>query len=110
MLPHVIHYPKDTIDDNPLIITKTNDIAKLNDKSWSSIVVHGRLYLGLLYELKVNDYPRIQFIQFCDKSITAISSLIISNLPELKFLIIGDESFKETTSLTLSSILYYKYY
>ena len=67
--------------------------------------MNGRLFDEMKDELILNDYPRIQFIQFCDKSITAISSLIISNLPELKFLIIGDESFKETTSLTLSSIL-----
>ena len=105
MLPHVIHYPKDTIDDNPLIITKTNDIAKLNDKSWSSIVVHGRLYLGLLYELKVNDYPRIQFIHVQDNVFQTVIRLTISNLPELKLLVVEDWSFSQTITVTLSSIL-----
>ena len=104
MLPHVIHYPKDTIDDNPLFITDENDIAKLDDKSWSSIVVHGRLYLGLLYELKVNDYPRIQFIHVQDNVFQTVIRLTISNLPELKLLVVEDWSFSCAITVTLSSI------
>ena len=105
MLPHVIHYPKDTIDDNPLIITKTNDIAKLNDKSWSSITMNEKLYLGRLYELIVNYYPRIQFIHVQDNIYHGISNVTISNLPELKLLVVEDWSFSQTITVTLSSIL-----
>ena len=104
MLPHVIHYPKDTIDDNPLFITDENDIAKLNDKNWSSITMNEQLCLGFQYELIVNYYPRIQFIHVQDNIYHGISNVTISNLPELKLLVVEDWSFSYAITVTLSSI------
>ena len=104
MLPHVIHYPKDTIDDNPLFIMVEENIAKLNDKSWSSITMNEKLYLGRLYELKVNDYSRIQFIHVQDNVFQTVIRLTISNLPELKLLVVEDWSFSRAITVSLSSI------
>ena len=81
-----------------------DDIAKLNDKSWSSITMNEKLYLGWLYESKVNDYSRIQFIHVQDNVFRTVFRLTISNLPELKLLVVEDWSFSQTITVTLSSI------
>ena len=94
----------DIIDDNPLVIEKEDDYAKLNDKNWSSIIVKEKLFNEMRNELILNDYPHVQFIHIQEELFKNISSLIISNLPELKLLIFEYNSFCETTSLTLSSI------
>ena len=104
IIPHVIQWSNDIIDDNPLVIESEDDYAKLNDKTWSSITVKEGLFEEMRNELILNDYPHIQFIHIQEDSFKNISSLTISNLPELKFLIIEDNSFYETTNLTLSSI------
>ena len=104
ILPHVIQWSNDIVDDNPLVIENEDDYAKLNDKNWSSIIVKEGLFEEMRNELILNDYPHIQFIHIQRGSFKNISSLTISNLPELKFLIIESCSFYETTSLTLSSI------
>ena len=104
ILPHVIQWSNDIVDDNPLVIESEDDYAKLNDKTWSSIIVKEGLFEEMRNELILNDYPHIQFIHIQEDSFKNISSLTISNLPELKFLIIEDNSFKKTTNLTLSSI------
>ena len=80
------------------------NIAKLNDKSWSSITMHEKLYLGLQYELTVNNYSRIQFIHVQDNVFGGIISLTISNLPELKLLVVEDWSFSRAITVSLSSI------
>ena len=104
ILPHVIQWSNDIIDDNPLVIESEDDYAKLNDKNWSSIIVKEGLFEETRNELILNDYPHIQFIHIQGGSFENISSLTISNLPELKFLIFEYGSFFETTSLTLLSI------
>ena len=106
MLPHVIQWSKDIVDDNPLVIESEDDYAKLNDKTWSNITVKEGLFEEMRDELILNDYPHIQFIHIQGGSFKNISSLTISNLPKLEFLISEWDSFKETTSLTLSSIFY----
>ena len=63
-----------------------------------------KLYLGWLYESKVNDYSRIQFIHVQDNVSQGVFRLTISNLPELKLLVVEKWSFSHTSSLTLSSI------
>ena len=104
ILPHVIQWSNDIVDDNPLVIESEDDYAKLNDKTWSSITVKEGLFEEMRDELILNDYPHIQFIHIQGGSFENISSLTISDLPELKFLVFEYSSFKETTSLTLSSI------
>ena len=104
ILPHVIQWSNDIIDDNPLVIESEDDYAKLNDKTWSSITVKEGLFEEMRNELILNDYPHVQFIHIQKGSFENISSLTISNLPELICLIIEDWSFSSTTSLTLSSI------
>ena len=104
ILPHVIQWSNDIVDDNPLVIENEDDYGKLNDKNWSSIIVKEGLFEEMRDELILNDYPHIQFIHFQKGSFEIISSLTISNLPELKFLIVEYESFCITTSVTLSSI------
>ena len=99
--PHIKQVEKDY---NPLIIENENEIAKLNDKTWSSIIVKEGLFEEMRNELILNDYPHIQFIHIQKISFKNISSLNISNLPELKYLIFENNSFHETTNLTLSSI------
>ena len=96
--------PIDYVIDNPLFIENENELDKLNDKNWSSIIVKEGLLEEMEDELILNDYPHIQFIHFQKGSFEIISSLTISNLPELKYLTVENESFFETTSLTLSSI------
>ena len=95
----------DIVDDNPLIIENEDDFGKLNDKTWSSIIVKEELFKEMRDELILNDYPHVQFIHIQVDSFKNISSLTMSNLPELICLIIEDCSFEETNSLTLSSIL-----
>ena len=104
ILPHVIQLSNDIVDDNPLVIENEDDYAKLNDKNWSSITVKKGLFKEMGDELKLNDYPHVQFIHIQHDSFKTISNLTISNLPKLKFLISEKDSFYETTSLTLSSI------
>ena len=101
ILPHIKQVEN---DDNPLVIENEDDFGKLNDKTWSSIIVKEGLFEEMRNELILNDYPHIQFIHIQEDSFKNISSLTISNLPELKFLIIEDNSFENTTSVTLSSI------
>ena len=104
IIPNVIQWSNDIVDDNPLVIENEDDFAKLNDKNWSSITVKEELFEEMEDELILNDFPHVQFIHIQEDSFKNISSLTISNLPELKFLIIEDNSFYETTKLTLSSI------
>ena len=63
-----------------------------------------KLYLGLLYKVKVNDYSRIQFIHVQDNVSQGVFRLTISNLPELKLLVVEDWSFSCAITVTLSSI------
>ena len=104
IIPHVDMIPIDFVNNNPLVIENENELNKLNDKSWSSIIVKEGLFEEMRNELILNDYPHIQFIHIQEDSFKNISSLTISNLPELKYLIFEDDSFSSTTSLTLSSI------
>ena len=87
ILPHVIQLSNDIVDDNPLVIENEDDFDKLNDKNWSSIIVKEGLFEKMEDELRLNDYPHIQFIHIQRESFQNISSLTISNLPELKLLI-----------------------
>ena len=105
IIPHVIQWSNDIVDDNPLVIENEDDYAKLNDKNWSSIIVKQGLFKEMRNELILNDFPHVQFIHIQGGSFRIVSSLTISNLPELKLLIFEDNTFHDTTSLTLSSIL-----
>ena len=104
IIPHVIQWSSDIVDDNPLIIENEDDYGKLNDKNWSSIIVKERLFKEMRNELILNDFPHVQFIHIQGQLFKNISSLTISNLPELRFLIFEGSTFYSTTSLTLSSI------
>ena len=104
ILPHVIQWSNDIIDDNPLVIENEDDYAELTDKNWSSIIVKEELFEEIEDELILNDYPHIQFIHIQRESFKTITNLTISNLPELKLLVFEDESFYVTTIFTLSSI------
>ena len=79
ILPHVIQWSNDIVDDNPLVIENEDDYAKLNDKKWSSITVKEGLFEEMRDELILNNYPHIQFIHIQRESYKAISSLTISN-------------------------------
>ena len=105
IIPHVIQWSNDIVDNNPLVVNGYN-YAKVNDKNWSSIIVEEELFKEMRDELIMNDYPHVQFIHIQERSFENISSLTISNLPELRFLIFEGSTFYETTSLTLSSIFY----
>ena len=104
VLPHLIQWPDQDDDNNPLILAHDDEFDKLNDKSWSSITVNEDLFKEMRDELILNDYPHVQIIHIQRESFKTISSLTISNLPELRFLTIENGSFNKTTSLTLSSI------
>ena len=101
IIPHIKQIED---DDNPLVIENEDDFGKLNDKTWSSIIVKEGLFEEMRNEWILNDYPHVQFIHILRESFKNISSLTISNLPELKLLIFEDNTFHDTTSLTLSSI------
>ena len=104
IIPFVIQIDNDIVDDNPLVIENEDDISKLNDKNWSSIIVKEGLFNEMRDALILNDYPHVQFIHIQKHSFESISSLTISNLPELKLLTFEGDSYKETTSVTLESI------
>ena len=104
IIPFVIQWSNDIVDDNPLVLENEDDYAKLSDKNWSSIIVKEGLFEEMRNELMLNNYPHVQFIHIQIESYKAISSLTISNLPELKYLIFEYGSFYWTTSVTLSSI------
>ena len=103
ILPHVRKLPDGIVDKNPLVITTTDDFAKLTDKNWSSIMVN-ELLCEEKRELILNDYPRVQFIHICNKSLISIDSLTIYNLSQLRILEFEDDSLIKATSLILSSI------
>ena len=104
IIPFVIQIDNDIVDDNPLVIENEDDISKLNDKNWSSILVKEGLFRFMEYDLILNYYHHVQFIHIQNDSFKTISSLTISNLPELKLLVFEKNSFYETRRLTLSSI------
>ena len=104
ILPHVIQWSHDIVDDNPLVIENEDDYGKLNDKNWSSITVKQGLFDLRRNELILNDYPHVQFIHIQRGSFETISSLTISHLPKLKYLVFEYDSFSSTSSLDLSSI------
>ena len=107
ILPHLIQWPNQDDDNNPLILANDDEFDKLNDKSWSSITVNEDLFNEMRDEMVLNDYPHIQFILIQKESFRRISNLTISKLPELKTIIIEDNSFYNTISLTLLSIFYF---
>ena len=96
--------PIDFVNDNPLVIENENELDKLNDKNWSSIIVRQESFEELNNGLVFNDYPYTYRVLFEKSSLTSISSLTISNLPELVFLTCQYESLRNVTKLTLSSI------
>ena len=106
ILPHLIQWPDQDDDNNPLILANDNEFDKLNDKNWSSITVNEDLFNEMRDEMVLNDYPHVQYILIQKESFRRISNLTISKLPELKTIIIEDNSFYYTASLTLLSILY----
>lgn len=106
ILPHLIQWPNQDDDNNPLILANDNEFDKLNDKSWSSITVNEDLFKEMRDEMVLNDYPHVQYILIQKESFRRISNLTISKLPELKTIIIEDNSFYNTISLTLLSIFY----
>ena len=104
IIPHVDMLPIDFVNDNPLVIENENELDKLNDKNWSSIIVRRESFKELNNGLVFNDYPHTYRVLFEKSSLTSISSLTISNLPDLIFLICQYESLRNVTKLTLSSI------
>ena len=104
IIPHIFQLPDDIDDDNPLVLTSKDDLAKLSEKNWSSITVNEDLFEDMISELSICDYPLVHFIYIQSHSFKNISHLTISNLPELRVLIIEDYSFINAQSLSLSSI------
>ena len=96
--------PIDYVIDNPLFIENENELDKLNDKNWSSIIVRQESFKELNNGLVFNDYPHTYRVLIEMSSLTSITSLTISNLPDLIFLICQYESLRNVTKLTLSSI------
>ena len=98
--------PIDFVNDNPLVIENENELDKLNDKSWSSIIVKSESFKELNSGLIFNDYPHVYRVLFEKSSLTSITSLTISNLPDLVFLTCQYESLRNVTKLKLESILF----
>ena len=96
--------PIDFVNDNPLVIENENELDKLNDKSWSSIIVKSESFKELNNDLIFNDYPHVYQLIIQNCSLTRISSLTISNLPDLIFLTCQYESLRNVTKLKLESI------
>ena len=86
ILPHVIQWSNDIVDDNPLVIENEDDYAKLSDKNWSSIIVKEGLFKEMRDELILNDYPHIQFIHIQRESFYSTTSLILSSIFDLMFI------------------------
>ena len=104
IIPHVDVLPIEVVDDNPLVLENDNEFDKLNDKSWSSILVRPGLFNDLNIDLILNDYPHVFHLYIQYSSFQRISSLTISSLPELVLLTCEYESLRNVTKLTLSSI------
>ena len=106
IIPHVDTFPIDFVNNNPLVIENENELDKLNDKSWSSIIVKPELFKELNNGLIFNDYPHVYQLIIQNCSLTSITSLTISNLPDLVFLTCQYESLRNVTKLKLESILF----
>ena len=104
IIPHVDVLPIEVVDDNPLVLENDNEFDKLNDKSWSSILVRPGLFNDLNNDLILNDYPHVFHIYVQYSSFQRISSLTISSFPELVLLTCEYESLRNVNKLTLSSI------
>ena len=96
--------PIEVTDDNPLVIENENELDKLNDKSWTSVIVRQELFKELNNGLIFNDYPHVYRLLIQNCSLTSITSLTISNLPDLVFLTCQYESLRNVTKLKLESI------
>ena len=104
IIPHVDMHPIDFVNNNPLVIENENELNKLNDKSWTSVIVRQELFKELNNGLIFNDYPHVYRVLFETCSLTSITSLTISNLPDLVFLTCQYESLRNVTKLKLESI------
>ena len=90
-------------DDNPLVINDNDEMIKLQNLKWSSILFKDFLYRKRTNAMILSDYPHVQMIQIQLYSFEEISSLLLSNLPELLVFVIENSVFKNTKSLTLKS-------
>lgn len=100
---YISHIPTDENDDKPLVLTHNEEISKLEDKTWSSILVTTELFGSIHGKLSLVDFPHVQYIFIQDHSFIHTSEVVISNLTELKTLVVKYYSFPETKSLSLSS-------
>ena len=90
-------------DDNPLVINDNDEMVKLQNLKWSSILFKHSLYRKRTNAMILSDYPHVQIIHIQSFSFENLSSFVLSNLPELLVLIFEYSVFKNTKSLTLKS-------
>ena len=90
-------------DDNPLVINDNDEMVKLQNLKWRSILFKHSLYRKRTNAMILSDYPHVQIIHIQSFSFENLSSFVLSNLPELLVLIFEYSVFKNTKSLTLKS-------
>ena len=72
--------PLDFVDQNPVTIHNENDLALLDNPTWSGIIVKDRLFNQLNQDITWNQFPFVQYICIQEKSFENIQSLTIVHL------------------------------
>ena len=93
--------PLDFVDQNPVTIHNENDLALLDNPTWSGIIVKDRLFNQLNQDITWNQFQFVQYICIQEKSFENIQSLTIAHLHQLRLLVIDSDSFKEVTVFQL---------
>ena len=81
-------------DENPLIVSSSNQLNQVTKKPWSSLTVLPNTSSSV---------SSLQYIFIQKQSYENTASLTLSDLPELTILIIETCCFKNTKSVTLQS-------
>ena len=98
---YLIQMPFDLIDQHPVTIQNENELALLDNPTWSSIIVKDQLFNQLNQEITWNQLSFVQYICIQEKSFGIIRSLTIAHLHQLRLLVIDSDSFKEATVFQL---------
>ena len=90
-------------DENPLIVSSSNQVNQVTKKPWSSLTILPNTSSNVSSALTISIASSLQYIFIQKQSFENTASLTLSDLPELTILIIETCCFKNTKSVTLQS-------
>ena len=91
-------------DDNPLILSSSNQLSKVTEKQWSSLTILPNTNSKVSSSLTINIASSLQYIFIQEQAYENTVSFTLSDLPELTIFMMETRCFKNTKSVTLQSI------